>query len=85
MIRGKDYLLVAPCNADIAKQSSRTSLRSLIWPSSVCLWRSLSEAIPHCALFTKVGLEWAETYYKRMECTHAYAVAMFVDPSGFRG
>jgi hypothetical protein len=39
-------------------------------------WKSLSEAIPHCAPFTKVGLEWAETYYKRMGRTRAYAVAM---------
>ncbi|OJA12309.1 hypothetical protein AZE42_10247 [Rhizopogon vesiculosus] len=44
-------------------------------------WEKKAQKIPHLKPFIDVGLKWAEKYYKRMDDTCAYVVAMFVDPS----
>ncbi|KAF8431533.1 hypothetical protein L210DRAFT_875089, partial [Boletus edulis BED1] len=36
---------------------------------------------PHCALFVKVGLDWAWKYYECMGQTRAYVIAMFINPT----
>ena len=39
-------------------------------------WEKLSRECPHLDKFIKHGLEWAYMYYERMDCTHAYVLAM---------
>ncbi|KAG2351062.1 hypothetical protein BDR07DRAFT_1321681 [Suillus spraguei] len=44
-------------------------------------WEELANAAPHCKPFIDTALTWASSYYQHMDHTHAYTMAMFVDPS----
>ena len=39
-------------------------------------WEQLGTKHPNMKPFTTVGLEWAIKYYKKMDQTHTYVVAM---------
>jgi hypothetical protein len=39
-------------------------------------WEDLGNDYPHIKKWTSVGLDWAVKYYKKMDDTHAYVVAM---------
>jgi hypothetical protein len=39
-------------------------------------WESLSHKHPHLKPWIDVGIEWAKTYYERMDLTRAYVVSM---------
>ncbi|KAN0118276.1 Ribonuclease H-like domain containing protein [Russula decolorans] len=43
-------------------------------------WEKLRSKFPELKPLVDVGLEWAEKYYKRMDDTDAYVVAMFLNP-----
>ncbi|KIK33566.1 hypothetical protein CY34DRAFT_99352, partial [Suillus luteus UH-Slu-Lm8-n1] len=43
-------------------------------------WESIGLHVPHCKPIVDIGLTWASKYTDRMGATHAYAVAMFIDP-----
>ncbi|KIK32542.1 hypothetical protein CY34DRAFT_101252, partial [Suillus luteus UH-Slu-Lm8-n1] len=44
-------------------------------------WESLGQHVPHCKPIVDIGLAWASKYTDRMSATHAYSVAMFIDPA----
>jgi hypothetical protein len=39
-------------------------------------WEQLGKRYPNLAPWTDIGLKWAEKYYKRMDDTKAYIIAM---------
>ena len=39
-------------------------------------WEKTAEETPHLKPFIDVGLKWANKYYKRIDDTRAYVVAM---------
>jgi len=47
----------------------------------ISAWKVLGTTNPHLQPWTNVGLEKATQYYKRMDDTRAYVIAMFVDPA----
>ncbi|KAG1792587.1 uncharacterized protein HD556DRAFT_1444272 [Suillus plorans] len=44
-------------------------------------WESLAIRVPRLCPFINVGLEWAKSYYVRMDLTDSYVIAMLTDPS----
>lgn len=46
-------------------------------------WEKLGEEHPHLKRFIKPGLDWAYMYYRRMDRTRAYIIAMckYIDSS----
>jgi hypothetical protein len=39
-------------------------------------WENKAKATPRLKPFIDIGLKWAEKYYKRMDDTRAYVIAM---------
>ncbi|EDQ99992.1 uncharacterized protein LACBIDRAFT_334583 [Laccaria bicolor S238N-H82] len=44
-------------------------------------WEQLGTAHPRLARWTDIGIDWATTYYKKMDDSPAYVIAMFLNPS----
>jgi hypothetical protein len=42
----------------------------------ITAWEALGTSVPRVKPWTDVGLEWATKYYKRMDNTRAYVIAM---------
>jgi hypothetical protein len=40
------------------------------------VWEQLGENHPHLAGWTDIGIEWATVYYRRMDESPAYVIAM---------
>lgn len=61
---------------------SSESLQAHLGSAIPCLellmsaWEALQATNPHVKPWIEVGLDWATRYYKRMDETRAYAVAM---------
>jgi hypothetical protein len=43
-------------------------------------WERLGEEHPELRYWTRIGLHWAQKYYKRMDNTDAYVIAMSKSP-----
>ncbi|KIL55152.1 hypothetical protein M378DRAFT_91340 [Amanita muscaria Koide BX008] len=44
-------------------------------------WETLGAKHPPLKRYTEIGLKWATKYYRRMDSTKAYVIAMFLNPS----
>ncbi|KIL54933.1 hypothetical protein M378DRAFT_182369 [Amanita muscaria Koide BX008] len=44
-------------------------------------WETLGAKHPPLKRYTEIGLKWATKYYRRMDNTKAYVIAMFLNPS----
>ncbi|KAG2337895.1 hypothetical protein BDR05DRAFT_894559 [Suillus weaverae] len=73
----------APHTAQQKLSSESTPLLSHAVPTFEELingWESIGLHIPHCKPIVNIGLIWASKYTDQMGATHAYSVAMFIDP-----
>ncbi|KAG1759799.1 hypothetical protein EV702DRAFT_1208130 [Suillus placidus] len=79
-----EVILEAPHAAQQKLSSESTPMLSHAVPTFEELadgWESIGLHAPHCKPVIDIGLTWASKYTDRMGATHAYSVAMFIDPA----
>ncbi|KAG1782087.1 ribonuclease H-like domain-containing protein [Suillus placidus] len=79
-----EVILEAPHATQQKLSSESTPLLSHAVPTFEELingWESIGLHVPHCKPIIDIGLILASKYTDRMGATHAYSVAMFIDPA----
>ncbi|KAG1775059.1 hypothetical protein EV702DRAFT_1236596 [Suillus placidus] len=79
-----EVILEAPHATQQKLSSESTPLLSHAVPTFEELingWESIGLHVPHWKPIINIGLIWASKYIDRMGATHAYSVAMFIDPA----